>query len=98
MSTIFARVCLPLLVCILFETVMTPILQVAKDTQAQASQEAQDTVTDILKRVEMCFRPLENCRGLEFLTTERAVLKIQIIVELHAIFRNAMVKIKQARQ
>ena len=77
---------------------MTPILQMAKDIRLRQTKSDGDTVTDILKRVEMCFRPLENCRGLEFLTTERTVLKIQIIVELLAIFRNAMVEIKQAWQ
>lgn len=64
------------------------IPQAAKDTQA-----TQDTLLDILKRIEMCFRPLEN--DLEFLTTEKTDVIIQIMVEVLGILGIAMVEIKQ---
>jgi hypothetical protein len=90
-STIFTGIHLLLLVCILYNLSLcfvTRIPQVAKRTRAR-----QDTLTDILKRIEKCFQPLEM--HLEFLTTEMTDLIIQIMVEVLSIFGIAMVEIKQ---
>jgi hypothetical protein len=61
---------------------------VAKDTQA-----SQDALIDILKHIEMCFRPLEFY--WKFLTTEMSDKIIQIVAEVLAIFGIAMVDVKQ---
>jgi hypothetical protein len=83
-----------LLVCILYNlslSIITCIPQAAKDTLA-----SQDTLIYVLRRIEMCFRPLEIY--LEFQTTEMTDTIIQIMVEVLAILGITMVEIKQGHR